>query len=116
MWVKEGVSENTSSVLRERKIYIECVYSKREREYIKSGNRKGERERERENTENGFAKNSPRHFFAENKFEKYCMTAKCKKISILLAALFFWIVSNQLWLGLSVTSKKLPNVYKSCPK
>ena len=48
MWVKEGVSENTSSVLRERKIYIECVYSKREREYIKSGNRKGERERERE--------------------------------------------------------------------
>ena len=38
------------------------------------------------------------------------MTAKCKKISILLAALFFWIVSNQLWLGLSVTSKKLPKV------
>ena len=114
MWVKEGVSENTSSVLRERKIYIECVYSKRERESISRV--VIERGRERENTENGFAKNSSRHFFAENKFEKYCMTAKCKKISILLAALFFWIVSNQLWLGLSVTSKKLPNVYKSCPK
>ena len=31
--VGKGGSENTSSVLRERKIYIECVYSKRERVY-----------------------------------------------------------------------------------
>ena len=65
MWVKEGVSENTSSVLRERKIYIECVYSKREREYIKSGNRKGERERERERerTQKMVLQKAPRGIF-----------------------------------------------------
>ena len=48
MWVKEGVSENTSSVLRERKIYIECVYSKRERESISRVVIERGRERERE--------------------------------------------------------------------
>ena len=63
MWVKEGVSENPSSVLRERKIYIECVYSKREREYIKSGNRKGERERERERTQKMVLQKAPRGIF-----------------------------------------------------
>ena len=60
MWVKEGVSENPSSVLRERKIYIECVYSKRERESISRV--VIERGREREHRK-WFCKKLPAAFF-----------------------------------------------------
>ena len=67
MWVKEGVSENTSSVLRERKIYIECVYSKRERESISrvviERGRERERERERERTQKMVLQKAPRGIF-----------------------------------------------------
>ena len=63
MWVKEGVSENTSSVLRERKIYIECVYSKRERESISRVVIERGRERERERTQKMVLQKAPRGIF-----------------------------------------------------